>query len=147
MIETILICAAYSLFVAAACIYFIRWYMRRLDQKYQNALTQWKAEETSRIAKKSVEASKSTIRGQVSEQMFSLMPECDFNSADMRFLGDAADYIIFDGYSEVKDKELDDLREIVFVEIKSKKSRLSNHQKAVKRAIEAGRVRWETIRL
>lgn len=146
MIELIL-CAAYALFVAVLCIYFIRWYMKHLDQKYQDALAQWKAEETNKIAKKSVEASKSTIRGQVSEQMFALMPECKFNSADMRFLGDAADYIIFDGYAEVKDKELEDLREIVFVEIKSKKSRLSNHQKAVKRAVEAGRVRWETLRL
>jgi predicted Holliday junction resolvase-like endonuclease len=89
-------------------------------------------------------SSRASIKGKVAEQLYPLSVEFPYNRNDMRFMGDFADYIILDGYSNAKAGE-GDVKEIIFLEIKSDSARLSKAQSSVRNAVNNGRVRWETI--
>jgi predicted Holliday junction resolvase-like endonuclease len=86
--------------------------------------------------------SRAVIRGQVSEQILPLLEAFPFEAADARFLGHPIDYVIFDGLAE----DADDL-EIVLVEVKTGGARLTRREAAVRDAVEAGRVRFEIVRV
>ncbi len=59
---------------------------------------------------------------------------------DMTFVGKGIDYIIFDGLSS------GNLKEIVFLEIKSGSSNQNNNEKAIENIIKQGKVRYEILR-
>jgi predicted Holliday junction resolvase-like endonuclease len=100
--------------------------------------------------RESVERSRSSLKGQIAEQLAPLLPGFAYRPADARFLGDPVDYVVFDGYTEARDGgggagggEM----EIVILEVKQGGSALSATQKAIARAVEAGRVRFEICRV
>lgn len=117
-------------------------YKRELDLEFNNRLYS----ELSKAQSDATQASRRTIKGQLVEQLFPHMADCEYHPADMRFLGDFCDYIVADGYTNTKDGD-GDIERIVFVEIKTGKSRLSKHQQRIKKAVEEGRVEWSTVRL
>jgi predicted Holliday junction resolvase-like endonuclease len=59
---------------------------------------------------------------------------------DMTFVGKGIDYIIFDGLSS------GNLKEIVFLEIKSGSSTQNNNEKMIEDIIKKGKVRYEVLR-
>jgi predicted Holliday junction resolvase-like endonuclease len=59
---------------------------------------------------------------------------------DMTFVGKGIDYIIFDGLSS------GNLKEIVFLEIKSGSSTQNNNEKMIEDIIKKGKVRYEILR-
>jgi predicted Holliday junction resolvase-like endonuclease len=85
--------------------------------------------------------SRATLRGQVSEQLAPLLPGFGYSLDDARFLGAPVDYVVFDGYGQ------GDEVEVVFVEVKTGRAKLSPGEKRVRDAVRAGRVRFETLRL
>jgi predicted Holliday junction resolvase-like endonuclease len=90
-------------------------------------------------AKKSLSTSRSVVKGQLAEQMFPLSIECPFLLSDMKFFGQPIDYIVLDGYSN------GDIKEVVFVEIKTGNARLSSIQRSLRDCIDAKRVSWATV--
>ena len=114
--------------------------LRTLGENHRNEL--------GKARKESVQISRNTLRGKVAEQVAPMLPGFDYSPSDARFLGDPIDYIIFDGYSKVRDGiggegEL----EVVILDIKSGKARLSKEQRKIAEAIDAGRVRFEVVRV
>ena len=98
--------------------------------------------------KESVEKSRSSLKGQIAEQMAPLLPGFRYLPADARFLGDPIDYLVFNGYTGVRDERArDDSLEIVLLEVKQGKSALSGFQKAIARAVQEGKVRFEVCRI
>jgi predicted Holliday junction resolvase-like endonuclease len=89
----------------------------------------------------SVERSRSTLKGKLAEQMAPLLPGFPYQPADARFLGDPIDYVVFRGRS------VEDVAEIVLLEVKQGESALSPVQRAIARAVEAGKVRFEVCRV
>ena len=89
---------------------------------------------------------RAVVKGQVAEQMYPVLPACPFLPSDMRFIGNPIDFVVFDGYTDTKDGS-GSIKEVVFVECKTGASRLSPHQRAIRDAINEGRVRWETVSL
>ncbi|MFN4245179.1 MAG: Holliday junction resolvase-like protein, partial [Brevinematia bacterium] len=89
--------------------------------------------------------SRSVIKGKVSEQILPLTPFFNYKLSDARFLGSPVDYIVFDGYSDAY--QTNTIKEIIFIEVKTGKSQLSQIELAVKDAIDNGRVRYEVIYL
>ena len=69
------------------------------------------------------------------------MPNFNFKPTECRFLGKPIDFIVFKG---LDDKKID---EVVFVEVKSGKSKLSNVEKSLKEAIKNKKVKWEEYRI
>lgn len=95
-----------------------------------------------------IEQSRSTLKGKLAEQMAPLLQGFPYSPAESRFLGDPIDYIIFRGYTQVKDDAAQaDQIEVVILDIKHGQSRLSPPQRAIAQAVEAGRVRFEVVRI
>jgi predicted Holliday junction resolvase-like endonuclease len=104
--------------------------------------------ELARARKQSVQQSRSTLKGQMAEQMAPLLPGFDYTPADAKFLGDPIDYVVFQGLTDARDGDgsYTDL-EVVLIDVKYGKSKLSEAQRAIAEAIEAGRVRFEVVRI
>jgi predicted Holliday junction resolvase-like endonuclease len=85
--------------------------------------------------------SRAVLGGQFSEQLAPFLPDFNYLPTECRFVGKPIDLIVFKG---MDDK---DINEIVFVEVKSGKSKLSSSEKKLKEAIEKKKVRWEEYRI
>ena len=115
-------------------------YISQLEAEHQQALSSAK--------KRSVNTSRAVLKGKMAEQMAPIMPEFQYLPSDAKFLGDPIDYVVFDGYSNFRDGDgaAEDI-EVVLIDIKSGGARLTKGQQAISQAIQAGRVRFETIRI
>ena len=84
----------------------------------------------------------------MAEQFAPILPEFQYLPSDAKFLGDPVDYVVFDGYTDLRDGQgsADDV-EIVLIDIKSGGARLTKGQQAIAQAIQQGRIRFETIRI
>ena len=127
-----------GLFVGAIAGALIMWIRHRL--LLHSAIT---------IAtRRSVAQSRSTLKGQIAEQMAPLLAGFPYQPADARFLGDPVDYVVFNGYTSVKGGGGDsDSIELVILDIKNGNARLSPRQQAIAQAVQAGRVRFELVRI
>jgi predicted Holliday junction resolvase-like endonuclease len=129
--------------VIAAYLYF-RQQTSVIEERARNDLERWKIECTREIRKDSVNRSRSTLKGRISEQMAPLLPEFPYSPADARFIGNPIDFVVFDGYTTVKDEKGDTIS-VVLVEVKKGKGKLSREESLIKRAVDEGRVSWRTI--
>jgi len=91
--------------------------------------------------KDAVKKSKDVTLGYVHEKLAPILPNFPYNYKDLTFLGKWVDYIVFDWLNEGH------LKQIVFLEIKSWKSRMNKNEQAIKSVVEARRVRHEVMRI
>ena len=95
-----------------------------------------------------LERSRATLKGRVAEQIVPFLAEFKYNPSDARFIGSPIDYVIFDGYTDLKDKKTDRGVTVILADIKTGKSaELTSEQRRIRQAIEQKRVKWETIHL
>jgi predicted Holliday junction resolvase-like endonuclease len=106
-------------------------------------------QELQAARRQSVNLSRATLKGQIGEQLAPLLPGFAYAASDARFLGDPIDYVVFHGYTDFRDSqsETGDGMEVVILDIKRGRSKLSESQRAVAAAVEAGRVRFEVVRI
>jgi predicted Holliday junction resolvase-like endonuclease len=122
----------------------------RLVQYYEariHELEDQHAETVVSARRQSAEQSRAVLKGKMAEQMAPLLPGFAYWPADARFLGDPVDYVIFNGYSTLKDEGAEGEVEIVILDIKQGKSMLTDGQRQIAKAVEAGRVRFEVVRV
>jgi predicted Holliday junction resolvase-like endonuclease len=141
--DLLIIVLAFLLGLVAAYLFF-RQQISAIEQRARNDLDRWKLECTNEIRKDSVNRSRSTLKGRISEQMAPLLPEFPFSPADARFIGNPIDFVVFDGYTNAKD-EKGDVISVVLVEVKKGKGKLTRVESLIKRAVEEGRVSWRTV--
>lgn len=98
-------------------------------------------EEQSAAREDAVRRSRSTLIGQIGEQLAPYFPGFPGDPADARFLGKPIDFVVFPGASEGKPSQ------VIFVEVKTGDAKLSPAERALRDAIKAGRVRWMEYRL
>jgi len=77
----------------------------------------------------------SSTYGRITEQFAPFLTSYPYDPANFRFIGSPIDGIQFN----------DDW--IIFVEVKSSKSKLSEREKKIKNLIEKGRVKWMEFRI
>jgi predicted Holliday junction resolvase-like endonuclease len=110
-----------------------------LKEQHQQALNEAK--------NRSLDGSRAVIKGRIAEQLAPILPNFKYLPSDARFIGDPIDYIIFNGYTDIKDNGgREDNLEVVILDIKTGQASLSQFQQAVSRAINMGRVRFEVVR-
>jgi predicted Holliday junction resolvase-like endonuclease len=134
---------AFLLGIVAAYLFF-RQQISAIEGRARNDLERWKLECTNDIRKDSVNRSRSTLKGRVSEQMAPLLPEFPFASADARFIGNPIDFVVFDGYTNEKDEKGDAIS-VVPVEVKKGNGKLTREEGLIKKAVEEVKVSWRTI--
>ncbi|MBN1262601.1 MAG: endonuclease [Anaerolineae bacterium] len=123
----------------------------RLIQSYESRIQRLKesrAAEIKEARQQSTDQSRAVLKGKLAEQIAPLLPGFDYWPSDARFLGDPIDYVVFDGYTAVKDRNAsgDDL-EVVILDIKNGRTGLSRGQRRIARAVSEGRVRFEVVRV
>ncbi len=99
-------------------------------------LATWKIDAEATIRQDAIMRSQAVTTGKVTEQLVPYLPGFNYNPKDVRFLGSPTDFVIFDGLYEGA------LRKIVFVEVKSRGSRLSTSERRVRDAVKARKVEW-----
>ena len=123
----------------------------RISQIYERRIIKLQAEHEEALVyvrKLSVNRSRAVLKGKMAEQMAPLLPGFTYWPADARFLGDPIDYVVFDGYSACKDNHTEGSdMEVVILDIKQGKSRLTREQRRIAEAVAAGRVRFEVVRV
>ena len=91
--------------------------------------------------KDAIAKSRATLGGLFSEQLAPYLPDFPYSPSEVRFIGKPIDFIVFKG---ADGKNID---EVVFVEVKSGKSKINAHERNLKNAIENKKVRWEEYRI
>jgi predicted Holliday junction resolvase-like endonuclease len=135
--------------VIAGSVYLImRMQLRHRISIVEKEFRQTWAEQESSVRKDAADRSRYVIKGKIAEHMVPMVPEVFMhNPSDARFIGAPIDYLIFDGYTAVKDGESDEEITIVLADIKTGNATLNRTERKIKEAVEKGRVRWETIRV
>ena len=90
--------------------------------------------------KKAQITTKAVNIGKNLEKVLPTMRDFKWTVPDSRFLADPIDLIVFNGLSVNKVKSIN------FIEVKSGKARLNNHQKAVRDAIEEQKVSYKVFK-
>jgi predicted Holliday junction resolvase-like endonuclease len=143
MSELLLTTIAFLFGFAVACL-LLQSRVTTTEERWRTRFEQWKLEYTDFIRSEYVNRSSSTLKGKIAEQMAPLLPEFSYNPADARFIGSPVDFVVFEGYTGIKDDFKGDVN-IVFIEVKKGRSTLSKKQQAIRQAVEEKKVRWETI--
>lgn len=126
-----------------ACLRLLR---DALHRRATDLADDWQADQTTRDIAASLQRSQAVLRGQMVEHLVPMFDEATFpDVSDARFLGRPVDFIIFDGYGDVRAGRADRLREVVFVDVKTGTSRLSAVERSIKACVDAGRVRAVVI--
>lgn len=126
------------LFIAAAVLFFI------LGKVIGSLM------EKAKISKKvqaerndAVKRSRAVIGGQVTEQLAPLFPDFPARYDEVKFIGKPVDFIAFKGLEESCDNgEKCHVDEVLFIEVKTGNSALSTRERAIKQAVDEGRVRY-----
>jgi predicted Holliday junction resolvase-like endonuclease len=102
---------------------------------------QWKSSYTRMIRQDAIQRSQAVTSGKVHEQLVPYLPGFPYNPKDVRFLGSPVDLIVFDGLAE------GDLRQIVFVEVKTGSAGLTHREQCVREIVEGREVGWAELRV
>jgi predicted Holliday junction resolvase-like endonuclease len=94
-----------------------------------------------KLKKDSLNRSRAVLKGQISEQLAPFLPEFPYKPSECKFLGKPIDFIVFKGLDN------QEIEEIVFVEVKTGKSKLNKTEKGLKDAINNKDVKWEEYRI
>ncbi len=107
------------------------------------AVYRYDGEDLEAARRDAVKRSRSVLAGRSGEQLAPLLPEFAerFDASEARFLGAPIDYVVFDGIGSGV------LREVVLVEVKTGRSKLTPNEREVELAVREGRVRFELMRL
>src|SRR3989344_3000697 len=100
----------------------------------------WEAQ-IEKERKDAIAKSRAVLGGLFSEQLAPYLPDFPYSPSEVRFIGKPIDFLVFKGADS---KNID---EVVFVEVKSGKAKINNHEKNLKETIEKKRVRWEEYRI
>jgi predicted Holliday junction resolvase-like endonuclease len=101
----------------------------------------WKNAHSKHIRREAIAGSQAAVAGRVFERVAPYLPGFGYNPKDVRFVGDPVDFVVFDGLSE------GNLRNVVFVEVKTGDGELNGNERRVKAAIVERRVEWSLFRM
>lgn len=107
------------------------------------SLQEWLRQNEARIREDAIRRSVRTILGRVGEQLapFLVSQRLGADPRDFRFIGSPVDYVVFRGLSNGK------VEEVVFLEVKTGRTALTEREREVRRAVEEKKVRWVTVSL
>jgi predicted Holliday junction resolvase-like endonuclease len=94
-------------------------------------------DEIRKIQEESVRRSKAVTAGLMGEQVAPFLPNFPCNPADVRFVGKPIDFVAFPGAARGEE-----IKEVLFIEVKTGNSKLSERERQIKSAVENGRVRY-----
>lgn len=88
-----------------------------------------------------IKRSRASLTGQFSEQLAPYFPDFPYSPTEAHFIGKPIDYIIFKG------ADSNDIKEIIFLEIKSGQSKLNKQEKNLKETILSKKIKWDEYKV
>ena len=85
--------------------------------------------------------SRAVLKGQFSEQLAPFLPDFPYHPSEVKFLGKPVDLVVFKGLDNKK------IEEVIFVEVKTGKSRLTTTEKSLEQAVARKKVSFKTYRV
>lgn len=119
----------YLIFITSLIIY----YEFRLHKLYKS-----NTKNIKEARKDAVKRQRSTIKGQIIEQVAPWLSAFDCEIEDLRFIGSPIDYIAFTGLDS-------DKATVKFYEVKTGQGKLTSRERRLRDAINSGRVEWTLI--
>jgi predicted Holliday junction resolvase-like endonuclease len=110
-------------------------------REYSVKYEEWRSDSEVSIRGDAIQKSQYVITGNVIQHIAPYLPSFKYNPKDVRFIGSPIDLIIFDGLSE------GNLQQIVFVEVKTGRSKLEKNQRQVRDFVKEGKMVWDVIRV
>lgn len=114
----------------------------------RSEMATWKAQEEEKMHDRirdarddALKRSRVVLKGKIGEQLAPIFDVFPFDVADARFIGSPVDFLVFDGYSD------GEIKEVVLVEIKTGKSRLSTKERRIRNVVKEGKFRWLTVNI
>ena len=126
----VILISTFILIIGLITIYII------LNYKFQKLDNILKAERVDAIKR-----SRAVLTGQFSENIAPYMPNFPYSPTECKFLGKPVDFIVFKG------SDNNNIKEIIFLEIKSGNSKLNKQEKNLKEAIINKNVKWDEYRV
>jgi len=117
------------------------------EEKFRALLEQWKIETEKAFREDALAKSRAVLKGALAEQLAPIFKIFGYNPSDARFIGDPIDYVIFDGYTKVKERIEDVPITIVLADVKTGEAGLTYEQRRIKQGIEEGLVKFEVIKM
>ncbi|HEV8365072.1 MAG TPA: Holliday junction resolvase-like protein [Gemmatimonadaceae bacterium] len=114
---------------------------RLIEVRANLKFEQWKIAYSKQIRREAITGSQAAVAGRVFERVAPYLPGFGYNPRDVRFVGDPVDFVVFDGLSE------GNVRNVVFVEVKTGLGELNGNERRVKAAITERRVEWSLFRV
>lgn len=93
------------------------------------------------IRQEAIKGSRAVLGGQFAEQLAPYLPDFPYSPTECRFIGKPIDFVVFKG------ADAKDITEVKFVEVKSGKASLNQHEKKLRDTIKEKRVTWEEYRI
>lgn len=147
-LEDVLLGLGIGLLISIFVYMIMNWRLKHRIELVTAEFEKTWAEQESDIRKDAAQRSRYVIKGKIAEHLVPLMTDVfRYNPADARFIGAPIDYLIFDGYTETKDSSIERPITVILADIKTGEAKLNRTERRIKEAVEAGRVKWETIRV
>lgn len=125
--------AVLLLFITAVFFTGLAFGRIRSEQKFKHRLTNERRD--------AVKRSRAVLEGQFSEQLAPFLPNFPLNPTEVCFLGKPIDFIGF------RERSAGTISEVIFIEVKSGASQLSQTERSLRDCIKAGRVRYIEYRI
>jgi predicted Holliday junction resolvase-like endonuclease len=138
-------CCGKPILLKDAGLFYLDDFSPDAEKLYQQKLAECKIrekeirEKRKKISQKSEVSTEAINIGFILERIAPLLDDFRFDRNDCRSLFDPIDYIIFEGLSK-----RNSVSRILFIEIKTGKARLNDHQKEIRSLIERKQVTWDT---
>ncbi|HMV35211.1 MAG TPA: Holliday junction resolvase-like protein [Turneriella sp.] len=142
--EFVVILLLAVVFLAAGVFIGVRISSLRAEAKFVSILQQKEAEwgqSAEAERRQALAKSRQVIGGSFSEQLAPYLPDFPFDPTEARFIGKPVDFVVFRGLAAGA------VEELVFVEVKSGKSRLNRNESSIRHAVAAGRVSFFEYRV
>ena len=117
------------------------------EERYGALLERWNAESEKGLRADALARSRAVLKGKIAEQLAPMFEVFGYNPSDARFIGDPVDYVIFDGYTRVRERLEDGPIAVVLADVKTGQAGLTYEQRRIRQGIEKGLVRFKTIRM
>ncbi len=88
-----------------------------------------------------IKRSRAILTGQFSENIAPYFPNFPYSPTECKFLGKPIDFIVFKGADE------NNIKEVIFLEIKSGNSKLNKQEKNLKETILSKKIKWDEYKV
>lgn len=121
------------------------WLMRvMVSNQVDNEFEKWRSRELYAVRRDALDEARPAVQRRVGTAIANWTHSFPFLQEDSRFIGHPIDYIVFEGYSDVRSKRDHQISSVTFVRAR-REGRADPEGSLVEECIRLGRVEWLTL--